>query len=477
MQNKEKKPNILFLSIDALRAKNLGCFGYNRNTSPNIDSYSKEGVQFNNFFSSYNNTHKSFLSVLGGRHILAQDFELYPSKNEMNSFFNTGGVLLPEILKRNGYKTFFLRKLFGWEKIGFDYYYEQESQDKSKKWSFIRFLKKIPAVYNSAQYALHHFYFIPKKLESDIRFNPNGEKSTEEAIKKIKENKDNPFFLWLHYSEAHLPYIFPHSFRNKFVPEKKGEKIFDILKLNNHNPKDISFLKNCWKANDTVEDVIAQYDTAVSYEDFLISKIINTLKDEKLLENTIIFIFADHGISLGEHNVYSSNCGAYDESFNIPLIIYGDGVPKDRKINSLAQLEDIAPTVLDLIGIKYDPLFFDGESLLPLINQEKKELRNSILLEESVNGLRRRALRTLKYKYMESPDPEHLKCALCNTTHGERFALYDLENDPQETINLAEKDKKNLNLMKKEMENFIKYKQTLNEQRRIKTLVKKWKQK
>ena len=71
---KNKKPNIIFLSIDGLRAKNLGCYGYKRNTTPNIDSYANQGVLFKNFFSSYSVTHKSFSSILGGRHILSQDF-------------------------------------------------------------------------------------------------------------------------------------------------------------------------------------------------------------------------------------------------------------------------------------------------------------------------------------------------------------------------------------------------------------------
>ena len=113
---RNKKPNIIFLSIDGLRPGNLSCYGYKRKTSPNIDSYASQGVLFENFFSSCSVTYKAFSLILGGRYILAQDFGNYPSKREMDSFFKSGGVPLQQILQKQGYKTYFLEKLFGWQK-------------------------------------------------------------------------------------------------------------------------------------------------------------------------------------------------------------------------------------------------------------------------------------------------------------------------------------------------------------------------
>ncbi|MBU2104654.1 MAG: sulfatase-like hydrolase/transferase [Nanoarchaeota archaeon] len=471
---KNKKPNIIFITIDGLRARNLSCYDYKRKTSPNIDSLAKQGILFKNFFSSYNCTHKSFLSILSGRHLLLQDFELYPSQREMKSFFDTGGILFPEILQKQGYKTFFLRKLFGWQKIGFDYYFKQDSQESSTKWNLIRFIKKIPLLYNIPKYILHNFYFFPKRFENKIRFNNSGEMATNEAIDIIKQNKDNKFFLWLHYTDTHVPHIFPYSFNNKFIPNKKSEKIFEILESKDgYNKKDIDFLKGCWKINDTVEDIIAKYDAAIFYDDFLVGKIIDTLKEENLLKDTIIFIFTDHGTSLGEHEAYFSTDGLYDVSFNIPLIIFGKGIPKNKKIDALTQSKDLAPTILDLIGIKYDSLSFDGKSLFPLLSGKEGEIRESIFIEEQVSGLKRRAIRTKKYKYVESPEKEHSICKLCNTTHGDLVDLHDLENDPDENINLAPKNKKLLNEMKKKLNKTIIDLNTLNEKRRIRNFINK----
>lgn len=475
MDNKSKKPNIIFITIDGLRARNLSCYGYKRKTSPNIDSLAKQGVLFENFFSSYNSSHKSFLSILGGRHILAQDFGHYPSQKEIKSFFNTGGVLLSEILQGHGYKTHFLRKLFGWQKIGFDYYFKQDSQESSKKWNLIRFIKKISIVYKISRYALHNFYFIPKRLENKIRFNNSGEMATNEAIEIIKQNKQNNFFLWLHYTDTHVPHIFPYQFKDKFVPNKESKKIFEVLGPNNRNKKDIDFLKNCWKSKDTVDDIIAKYDNSIFYDDYLFGKIIDTVKKEGLSDNTIFFIFADHGESLDEHGLYFTHCGLYDVTFNIPLVVFGKGIPKNKKINSLVQLEDVAPTVLDIIGIKYDSLLFDGKSLLPLILGEQNEIRDSIFIEEHTCGIKRSGVRTKRYKYVESPEKKYAVCKLCNTTHGGIVGLWDLKEDPNENLNIAKKNNKLLIEMKSELNKIMREMNTLNEKRRIKTFMdKKW---
>ncbi|MFH1607954.1 MAG: sulfatase [archaeon] len=473
MQKKNNKPNIIFITIDALRARNLGCYGYHRNTSPNLDSYAKQGVLFEKFFSSYNCSHKSFLSILSGRHVLGQDLEHYPSKREMKSFFDTGGILLSEILQKNGYKTHFLRKLFGWQKIGFDYSLKQEAQEASKKWNIIRFIKKSNKIYNIAQYVLHNSYAIPEKLESKIRSNNTGETATNEAIEIIRQNKKNNFFLWLHYTDAHVPHIFPHSFSGKFTPKKESKRIFEIPEFNKRNKKDIGFLKACWKAKDTVEDIIAKYDTAISYDDCLISKIVDTLKEEDLLKDTIIFIFADHGESLKEHGLYFTHCGFYDTTFHIPLILFGKGILKNKRIKALTQLEDITPTILDLAKIEYDPALFDGKSLVPLMTEEKDKIRESIFMEERACGLIKRGIRTEKYKYSESPESGYSTCLLCNTNHGGTVNLYDLEKDPEENINLAKEDKKILIKMKSKLNKTIKDLKTTDEKRRIKTFINK----
>jgi arylsulfatase A-like enzyme len=323
------------------------------------------------------------------------------------------------------------------------------------------------------QYLLHNTYLLPRKLENKIRFINDSERATNKAIEIIKENREENFFLWIHFMDSHIPHFFPNYMINKFLPNKEGKKIFEILNAKGYKREDMDFLKHCWKFDETTGGITARYDTGILYDDFLVGKIINTLKEEGLLKDTIIFLFADHGESLGEHEIYFTHVGLYDVSLHIPLVMVGKGIPKDKKINSLTQLEDLAPTVLDLIGVKYNPDTFDGKSLLPLLSGEKKEIRESIFMEENGGGLRKRAIRTKKNKYMESPDKENLVCETCNTTHGPITALYDLEKDPDENINLAEKNKKLTKEMKLKLDETLRDLKKLNEKRRIQILIKK----
>jgi len=84
-----------------------------------------------------------FFSILSGRHLLLQDFMHYPTQGKWIIFSRQEGFFLSEILQKNGYKTHFPRKLWGWQKMGFDYYFEQNNLDISKKWGLIRSIKKI----------------------------------------------------------------------------------------------------------------------------------------------------------------------------------------------------------------------------------------------------------------------------------------------------------------------------------------------
>lgn len=457
--------------MDGVRPKNLGCYGYKRDTSPNIDLLAKNGISFEKCFSSNNVTHRSFLSILSGRHVFGRgDLASYHNKEEIKSFFDSGGTFLQEILKKNSYKTYCLKKLYGWQKKGFDYYFKEDPQEKSKKWNFIRTVKKNPLIYKTTKYLLHNL--APESILKRIRFNNSGELTTDEAISIIKNNKKDNFFLFIDYFDTHIPYTYSPSFE-KFQTKDKKRNFFEILSAKKgYSKKDIEFLKGCFKSGTTVEEIMDKYDNAIAYDDHLIGKVIKTLKEEGLFEKTIIFLFSDHGESLDEHEIYFSHAGLYDVSLNVPLIIAGGKNQNQRKFKSLIQLEDLTPTVLDLLKISYDPLLFDGKSLLPLLSNEKKEIRETAFMEER-GSLKRRAIRTKKYKYMESPEKEFSVCTCCGGTHGGIIGLYDLEKDSEENINLAKINKKLLIEMKSKLDRLVMGGKTMNEKRRINKMLKK----
>lgn len=451
-----KKPNVIFIVMDGLRPKNLGCYGYLRNTSPNIDSLAKKGILFQKHFSTNGTTDNSFLSYLSGRHII-KSFErgvhacdgLFYTSDELKSFFNSGGIFIQEILKKYNYKTYCLKHLHGWQKRGFDYYFEETfSNGKEVKQPILRNLfRKQKKLFKILQ-KIYYFYRrtllyclevrgIKKKFKK-----PFEERATNKAIEIIRKNKGKEnFFMLIDYVDTHRPYN-PRKFMGKF--------------------KDNSNL---------LEWVIARYDEAILYSDYQIGKVIKTLKEEKLFDNTIIFFLSDHGESLGEHRIYFDHHGLYDISFHTPLIVCGKNLPV-KKIDTITLHEDIPPTILDMLGIKYDKSLFDGQSLISLIKNKKKKIRESFFLEEYVFA-RKIALRTDRYKYIEAKTKKDAVCINCNKIHGGVIELYDLHEDPDEKINLAKRNKEILIRMRIKLEKKIKEMKTLNEKRRLNRVLSK----
>jgi len=451
-----KKPNVIFFVMDALRTKNLRCYGYKRNTSPNIDSLAKNGTLFSKFFSTNNSTDNSFMSILSGRHILkentfspnAQD-NLFYTKKELKSFFDSGGIFLQEILKKNNYETYCLKYIHGWQKRGFDYYLKENSRKpiKTPK-NILDLLRNYKKTFNIIQklYYLSSSKFITchlaaRKIKNKLKC-PADEQTTNEAINIIKKNKGKKnFFMWIDYADTHMPYN-PGKFAGKFG-----------------------------KHSNVVKNIIARYDEAIFYNDYLIGKILKTLKEEKLFDNTIIFFLSDHGESLDEHQIYFCHHGPYDVSFNPPLIIHGKNLQTNR-IDALTQLEDIAPTVLNLLGIKYNPSLFDGQTLVPLIKNQKSKIKDSIFMEECYLE-KKTIFRTEKYKYTEAKSKKDAKCRKCNKIHGGIIELYNLKKDPDEKRNIAKENKKLLIEMKTKLDKKIKNLKITNEKRRLNKILSK----
>jgi len=460
--NLMKKPNILFIILDALRADNLGCYGYSRNTSPNIDNLSKRGVLFKNAFSTNNATDKSIMAILSGRHIpLKGERDIFLTKEEVSAFFNSGGRFLQEILKGLGYKTYRLNNLWGWQKRGFDFYYKNILSGKKTVKKFMKsFLR------DSARRVVHYFPKIYSDRIKEKYGRTNGEENTKTAIKIIEESDEkNPFFMWVDYNDTHIPYN-PKQFTNKFQAEG-GRDFFEALKGINYQKKMVKFWKGAFGKKSTFEDIIARYDSAIYYDDFLVGKILKALKEKGILENTLIFLFSDHGESFTTQEIYFNHHGLYDVCTHIPLIVSGPGIPSGEVNSSFVHHEDFVPTILDILRTKYNKEDFDGRNLF----DKKTLLRKYIFMEES-STMGKRAVRDNRYKYIEAFSKKSAVCSACNQIHGGLVELYDLKKDPEEKNNIAKKNKKKLIEMKSLLNNHLIQLRRINEKRRIKHRIK-----
>jgi arylsulfatase A-like enzyme len=183
------------------------------------------------------------------------------------------------------------------------------------------------------------------------------------------------------------------------------------------------------------------YDAGISYVDFHIGKLMESLKESGLDENTIIIFTGDHGTGTGEHTPFFDNHGLFEEITHVPLIIkYGNRLQKKR-LKFLTQHVDLVPTVLDMVGIDAKKYGLDGSSLYPSMKGTSMGIARKHSYMSSSRA-ERFAVFDGRYKYVYSKDEASAKCMYCKDIHeGEVEVLYDLKDDPDETKNVIEANK------------------------------------
>ena len=179
----------------------------------------------------------------------------------------------------------------------------------------------------------------------------------------------------------------------------------------------------------TLDSMKEKYDLSIKVVDEQIGKLYDFLKEQNLLNDSILFILGDHGMSLTEHEILFNPSGLYEDSIQSPLIMHFPGF-EEKEINEFVQNIDIVPTILDILGLKIQEEF-DGKSLIPLI-KDNKPIRDKIF---SYDGLCEDivAVRTENKKLILAKDNF---CNLCKGYHHEKFEEYDLEKDPEENKNI-----------------------------------------
>jgi len=300
--------NVIFIIIDALRPDHLGCYGYERNTSPNIDRLAKEGVYFSNCSATSSSTAYASVGLLTGKYLMISGGD------------EAGGILDKRFLTLGEYF-----KEFGYFNAAF---------------------------LNNAHYALSTGF----ERGFDIHKNYIGDaaQTTDEVIGFLNNySNTDPFFIWVHYIDPHAPYLAPEEFFRVFKEDNLWKRNDKKLKVNPRKDVDpylsegyipkIAFHKDKYYFN----YYVARYDGEILYTDFHIGRLLKELPGD-----TIIILTADHGESLGEHNVYCDHGeNIYDEVLSIPLIIKDSKYFKGgKKIPEVVSSIDIVPTILSIIN-------------------------------------------------------------------------------------------------------------------------------
>ena len=243
-----------------------------------------------------------------------------------------------------------------------------------------------------------------------------------------KQDKETPFFSYISFLAPHDPRVMPEEFKNMYDPADvdlppnfSGGHPFDNGALRIRDEELAEFPR-------TVEETkehIADYYAMITHLDHQLGRVMQTLEDKGLLENTIIIMAGDNGLAVGQHGLFGKqNC--YEHSVRIPLIFSGPGIPKNQKTQSYAYLFDIFPTLCDLTEIER-PDSVEGNSLKPIIEKPETKLRESLYFAYTEY---QRAVKNDQFKLIEYRIPEREK----------QTQLFDLINDPWELNNLAKNE-------------------------------------
>lgn len=344
---KPERPNIILISIDTLRADHLSCYGYRsksgQRTSPAMDALAGQGVRFGNAHSTTSWTLPSHLALMTGLpdqlHGVQHDrLRLDPNRK-----------MLAERLTEAGYVCagFFggpyLDPFFGFGR-GFAQYTNCGA----------------PTVYGNRRESSDPAAIA--RMEQLSHSSRTAKNTTKSAIEFLESRHDaeDPFFLFVHHWDCHYDYKAPPDFVKRFAPVPRALSMDGYY----HNEA----IKTGMDPAD-LEWIIANYDAEIAWVDSQIEVLLNKLEDLHLAENTIVCIVADHGEEFFEHGNKGHRINLNAESLHVPMLFRGPGIRQGATIEETVRLFDVAPTLLDLVGLPAQETY--GESLGPLLRTDR----------------------------------------------------------------------------------------------------------
>ncbi|RED96006.1 sulfatase-like hydrolase/transferase [Marinoscillum furvescens] len=379
----QAQPNILFIESDDQSNQALQAFGYPNMVTPNLDQLVKEGVSFT---AAYNMGCWSPAVCVPSRTMLFYGKYLWDSQkiNKKNAPRS-----MPEVLKENGYATYMTGKWHAWGK------------------PVVQLFDNV----GSVQPGQLKSYYTEDGHVTDI--------TGQEAVSFIENyDSENPYFLYVAFNAPH-------------VPRQTNEDYYDLypedeiplppsVRPGPLNPNVAYNYTNAPMSLQSMKKRRQQNNAMVTHMDERIGDIIKALKASGDYENTIIVFMSDHGISFGENGVAGKVC-LYEPSVTAPLVIKAPGLPEGKQLGDRVYLQDVYPTLLELLGIR-QPEYLVFESLLPVIKTGQNS-RKSIYLAMFDD---QRAIISGDDKLIWHPKSGDLE-------------LYDLGRDPWETTNLIER--------------------------------------
>jgi choline-sulfatase len=424
-----KKPNILFIISDDLTTTALGSFGNQTAHTPAIDQLARESTVFTRAYTQYPVCGPSRASFMFGYYPNATQTYGYVSGREQ---VGADRPSLAELFKQNGYYTARVSKIYHMG-VPIDIEKGTDGTDDPASWTE-KFNSQGPEwqaegeaelVQNNVDGSIArkggNVMTIVKASGDDLAHSDG--KTAEKASELIRTHKDKPFFLAVGFVRPHVPFVAPAKYFEPFpylgikLPTQPANDWDDIPQ------RGINYVTSVNAEMNEVQKqkAIAGYYASVSYMDAQVAKVLKTLKDEGLEDNTIIIFTSDHGFHLGEHEFWMK-VSLHEESVKVPMMIKIPG-EKPAVTNSFAELLDPYPTLAELAGIDY-PEVLQGKSLMPILKNPAKKIRDFAFSVS--DGGKSFLIRTDKYAFIQYDE---------NAAAG--IELYDMIEDPEQFTNLA----------------------------------------
>ena len=379
--------NVVLITIDTLRADRLGCYGNRVVQTPALDALAADAVVFTNAFSQAPYTTPSHCSIMTST---------YPRRHgALNGSAMTATVpTLAEILRANGYKTgaFVSAAIVISKNSGLHHGFDHYDDSLSRYTDILR--------HDEYQFLLAGNTFMHLHGEQ-IR----GDVVTDKAVRWLKDTDGGPFFAWLHYFDPHTPYDAPEPYKDMYRDKSSQSR----------------------------------YDGEVTYADHQLGRFIDALKKRGLYDHALVIVTADHGEAFGEKHgdIVERGHGRYlyDTTQHVPLIVKLPDRSNNLEIEHVVGLIDIAPTIVDYLGLEM-PQSFQGKSALDLLNSVSRTQPGQAFSERMPNAVELSLMSKAKTEdqILMAIRTKHTK--YIRNVSGAGAELYLSREDPAESTNV-----------------------------------------
>ncbi|MCC5938239.1 MAG: sulfatase [Lunatimonas sp.] len=427
----DTKPNVLFIISDDLTNTAVSAYENAAGHTPNIDQLAAEGTLFTRAYCQFPVCGPSRASMLSGYYPHGSGTFGYVSGREQ---IGPDRQMWPQLFKDKGYYTARVSKIYHMGVPG-DIEKGSDGTDDPASWTE-RFNSQGPEWLAEGESELvqnNPFGLKPKqggnvmtivKAEGDDLVHSDG-KTAEKASELIRLHKDQPFFLAVGFVRPHVPFVAPKGY---FDPFPYQEVVLPPKVINDWDDipeRGINYVttKHAKMSEEQEKKAVAAYYASVSYMDAQVGKVLKTLKEEGLEDNTIVIFTSDHGFHLGEHGFWMK-VSLREESVRVPLIIKIPG-QQPQVCHSLVELLDLYPTVAELAGLP-TPEHVQGKSLVKTLENPEHQVRD-MAFSVSVRGQGHSfLLRSEKWAYIQYDEDA-----------GGGMELFDMQHDSKQYNNLA----------------------------------------